>query len=90
MIRGSPMLQNTVGGGNRMGVGTGTTESPTAGRKQGAGRGSTGWSALTEVVKMFGLAAIPQEFSKNFYNDRKMLGGSQQSAPHLKYKRWKR
>ena len=36
----------------------------TAGQQQGAGRGDTGWSALTEDIKVFGPAAITQEFSK--------------------------
>ena len=44
------MLKNTVRGGNRMGGGTGTMEAPKAGKKQDEGRGSTGWSALTEAV----------------------------------------
>ena len=47
LMGGNPILQNTVGGGNGMGRRTGTTEAPTAGHQQGAGRGSTGWSALT-------------------------------------------
>ena len=47
-----------------MGGGTGTTIAPTAGKQKGTGRGSTGWSALTEAMKMVGLAAITQEFSK--------------------------
>ena len=49
-----------------MGGGTVTTAAPTAGQQQGAGKGSTGWSDLTEAVKMFGPAATTQEFSKNF------------------------
>ena len=56
------MLHNIVMGGNGMGVGTGTTSAPTAGWQQGAGRGSTGWSALTEAMKMFGPAATTHEF----------------------------
>ena len=63
MIEGNQMLHNTFGGANGMGGATGTAAEPTAGQQQGAGRGSTGWSALTEDVKMFGLAAITQEFS---------------------------
>ena len=58
------MLQNKIGGEDGMGGGIGTTAAPTAGQNQGAGRGSTGWSALTEAVKMFGPAAITQELSK--------------------------
>ena len=58
------ILKNTIGGGNELGGGTGTISSPTVGQKQGGGRGSTGWSALTEAVKMFRPAAITQEFSK--------------------------
>ena len=66
LMGGNPMLNNTVRGGNGMGGGTGTTAAPTAGQQQGAGRGSTGWSAPTEATKMFGSAATTQEFSKNF------------------------
>ena len=32
----------------------------TAWQQQGAGEGITGWSVLTEAVKMFGPAAITQ------------------------------
>ena len=52
----------TVQGGNGMVGGTETTATPTSVKHKGAGRGSTGWSALTEAVKMFGPAAITQEF----------------------------
>ena len=52
------MLHNTVGGGNVMGGWTEKTSSPTAGQQQGTGRGSTGWSDLTEAIKIFGTAAI--------------------------------
>ena len=62
--RRKPNATNKVGGGNIMRGGTGTTAAPIVGQKQGAGRGSTGWSALTESVKMFGPAAITQDFSK--------------------------
>ena len=58
------MLQNTVGGRNVMGGQTGTTAAPTAGKQQGARRGITGWSALTEDEKRFGPSAKTQEFSK--------------------------
>ena len=66
LMGGNLMLQNTLGGGNGMGGGTGTTVAPIAGHQQGAGRGSTGWSALTEAVKMFGPAATTQEFLEKF------------------------
>ena len=62
LMGGNPILQNTVGGGNRTEGRKGTTEATTSGKQQGAGRGSIGWSALTEAVKMFGLAAITHEF----------------------------
>ena len=55
--------------------GTGTTAAQIAGQQQGAGRGSTGWSALTEAVKMFGPAAITQELLKKLLNERQLLGG---------------
>ena len=41
-----------------MGGGTGTTAAPKSGQQQGTGRGSTGWSDLTEAIKIFGTAAI--------------------------------
>ena len=84
------ILQNPIGGGNKWGGGTETMAALTAGHQQDAGGGNIGWSALTEAVKVFGPAAITQEFSKNYSNGRQMLGGSQQSARRLKYKRWKR
>ena len=59
-------LHSTVVGGNRMGGATGTVSAPAAGQHQCVGRGSTGWYALTEAVKMFGPAATTQEFSKNY------------------------
>ena len=62
----------------------------TSGEQQGAGEENTGWLALTEAVKCFGPEAITHEFYKNYSNGRPMLGGSQKSAPRLKYKRWKR
>ena len=52
------ILQNTIGGGNEWGGGTGTMSALTAGHQQGARGGNTGWSVLTEAVKMFGPAAI--------------------------------
>ena len=58
------ILQNPIGGGNEWGGGTGTLTAPTIGHQQDAGGGNTGWSALTEAVKMFGLEVITQEFSK--------------------------
>ena len=56
------MLHNTVGVGKVMGGGTGTTVAPTSGKQQGVGRGSTGCSALTEALKMFGPTATTQDF----------------------------
>ena len=75
LMGGNQMLQNTVGGVNGMGGGIGTTAAPTAGHQQGTGRGSTGWSALTEAVKMFGTAATTQEFSKNSKMEGRCWGG---------------
>ena len=63
---------------------------PTSGKQQVVGGGDTGWSALMEAVKMFGPAAITQDFYKNYSNGRQMSGGSRKSSPRLKYKRWKR
>ena len=85
----NPILQNKIGGGNEWGGGTGTITALTEGQQQGAGGENTRWSALTEAMKMFGPAAITQEFSKNYSNGRQMLGGIQKSARHLKYKGWK-
>ena len=59
-----PILQNTIGGGNEWGGGTGKMAALTSGQQQGTGGGNTGCSALTEAVKMFGPAAITQEFYK--------------------------
>ena len=39
------------------------------------GGGGTGWSELTEAVKMFGTAAITQEFSKKLLNWQADVGG---------------
>ena len=58
MIGENPILHHTIGGGNEWGGGTGTMEALTAWHQQGARGGNTGWSALTEAVKMFGPAAI--------------------------------
>ena len=58
----NPILQNTIEVGNEWGGGTGTTTAPIAVHQQDVGEGGTGWSALTEAVKMFGPAAITQEF----------------------------
>ena len=35
----NPILQNTIGGGQELGVGKGKTAAPTAGKQQGAGGG---------------------------------------------------
>ena len=56
----NPILQNKIGGGNEWGVGTGTMAELTSGNQQGEGGYNTGWSVLTEAVKMFGPAAITQ------------------------------
>ena len=61
---GKPIPQNIVWGGNGMGGETGTSTSPIAGQQQDTAREITGWLALTEAVKCFGLAAITQWFSK--------------------------
>ena len=68
MMGETPTLHNTVVGGNIIGGTTGISAAPpaapSAGQKQCMGRGSTGWSVLTEAVKMFGPEAKMQEFSK--------------------------
>ena len=64
MMGENPILHNTIGGGNEWKVGIGTMAELTAGHQQGARWGYTGWSVLTEAVKSFGPAAIPQEFYK--------------------------
>ena len=46
---GNHILQNTVQGGNGMLGGKGTTTAPKSVNYKGAGRRSTGWSALTEA-----------------------------------------
>ena len=65
----------------------GRTNSKSAARYRRCG--NTGWSVLTEAVKTFGPAAIIEELSKNYSNDRQVLGGSQESAAHFKYKQRK-
>ena len=64
MMGENTILHNTIGGVNEWKVGTGTMAELTAGHQQGEGGENTVWSALTEAVKMFGPAAITQEFSK--------------------------
>ena len=66
LMGGKRMLHNTVGGRNLMGGATRKKSAPKAGQQQGVERGSKGWSALTEAVKMFGPAATMYEFSKNY------------------------
>ena len=70
LMGGNPTLHNKFMGGNMMGGATGTAAAPLtapeARKNQCAGRGGTGWSTLTEAVKMFGTAATTQEFSKNY------------------------
>ena len=46
-----------------------------AGNQQGAGGGNTGWSALTDAVKMFGPAEITQEFLKELLKCQAYVGG---------------
>ena len=43
MMEENPILQNTIGGGNEWGGGTGTMAALTAGNQQGAEEGDTGW-----------------------------------------------
>ena len=52
-----------------------STPPPTSGQQQDTGRGSTGWSALTEAMKMVGPAAITQEFSKKLLKWQADVGG---------------
>ena len=58
-----------------MGGGTVTMAALTAGHQQYSGGGNTGWSALTEAVKMFVPAAITQEFSKKLLKWQADVGG---------------
>ena len=58
-----------------MGGATGTAAAPTAGKQQGTGRSSTGWSVLTEAVKIFGPAVTTQEFSKKLLKWQADVGG---------------
>ena len=46
-----------------------------SGQHQGAGGGYTGWSELTEAVKMIGPAAITHEFSKKLLKWQAHVGG---------------
>ena len=68
LMGGTPTLHNTGVRGDGIGGTTGTESAPLAateaGQHQLVGRGSTGWSALTEAVTMVGLAATMQDFSK--------------------------
>ena len=64
--------------------GTGTTSAQIAGQQQGAGRGSTGWSALTEAVKMFGPAAITEELSEKLLKWQANVGGESKKCATFK------
>ena len=70
LIVDTPTLKKKGVRGNGVGGTARPVEAPpsetVAGQKKFAGRGSTGWFALTAVVKMFGLAATIQEFLKNY------------------------
>ena len=59
-------------------------------KQQGAELWNTEWSALMEAVKILGQQVSHRSSIKNYSNGRQMLGGSQQSAPRLKYKRRRR
>ena len=69
------ILQNRIGGGKEWEVGTGTMAALKSGHRQDAGGEKKGWSALTEAVKLFGPAAITQEFSKKFLKLQADVGG---------------
>ena len=79
LMGGNPTQHNTVVGGNIMGEATGTAAAPPAapasGKQKGARRGSTGWSALKEVVKMFDPEVTTQEFSKKLLKWQADIGG---------------
>ena len=70
LIGGTPTLHNTVVGGNGMGGTTGimagTPVAPATWKKHCTGRRSTGWSVLTEAVKIFEPEETMQEFLKNY------------------------
>ena len=65
---GTPTLQNTGVGGNRMRGTTGKAAAPpeaaAAGQKKIVRRGGTGWSDLMAAVNCFGPAETMQEFLK--------------------------
>ena len=75
LMRENLILQNPIGGGGKWVGGTGTMTALTAGHQQDEGGGNTGWSVLTEAVKMFGPAAITQEFSKKLLKWQADVGG---------------
>ena len=75
MMGGNHTLNSTVVGGNGMGGAVGTGEERDVGQQQCAGRESTGWSALTEAVKMFGTAETTLEFSKKLLIWQAYVGG---------------
>ena len=79
-----PILQNTIRGGNGMGEGTETTAAPTEWQQKGEGRVSTGWSALTEVMKMFGPEGITQEFSEKLLKWQADVGGDSKKCATFK------
>ena len=81
LMGGNRTLQSKVLGGNEFGGVTGKAAAPTAGHHQCSGRGSTGWSALTETMKMFGPAATTQEFSKK----TKMAGGCRERFDEVRH-----
>ena len=58
----------------------------TVGQQQGAWGGNTGWSALTEAVKMFGTEAITQEFSKKILKWQAYVGGESTNCATFKIK----
>ena len=78
------MLQNTAGGESGIVGGTRIIAAPTAGYQKGSGRGSTGWSALTEAVKVFGSAAITQEFLKKLLKWQADVGGGSTNCATFK------
>ena len=78
------MLHSTVVGGNEMGEAKGTVSAPAEGQQQGAGRGSTGWSMLTEDMKMFGIASTMQDFSKKHTEMVGRFWGAVDKVRHIK------
>ena len=65
---------------------TGTAAELESGHQKYKGRGGTGWSALTEAVKIFGPAATTQDFSKILLKGQADVGGDPTKCATFKTK----